>query len=69
MTRLFKQRWFIVLVAAAVTAGIIIYVWPRLKQMKSGQATTTTPQPPATAEEPKQTLTTRLVGNVTVSGN
>ncbi len=68
MTRLFKQRWFLVLVVVAVTAGFIFYVLPKIKKGKTGQGSSL-PQGAPAQEAPKQTLSSRLVGNVVVSGN
>ncbi|MBK8968639.1 MAG: hypothetical protein R3D58_07000 [Saprospiraceae bacterium] len=67
MTRLFKQRWFLVAVAVAITAGFIFYVLPKLKKGKTGQGNMLQGAP--VQEAPKQTLSSRLVGNVVVSGN
>ncbi len=66
--RFLKQRWVLIAVVAGVTALFIIYALPKIKKM-SQKASSTDPKATTTAEEPKQTIQSRLIGNVTLSGN
>lgn len=68
MMRFIKQRWVLIAVVAGATALFIIYGLPKINKM-SQKAGTKTNAPSTTAEEPKQTLQSRLIGNVTLSGN